>query len=163
MRVAQIDVLRVFVSVPQAYAPLIHTGQAAELVVDELPGRVFRTSVGGTTHSVESSSRTMLAVLLVNNKDEVLLPGMYTKVRFLLPHAVNVLMLPADALVLQSDGPHVAVVDSDRTVHFHKVSLGRDYGAQIEVESGLTDGDMVVLSPTDAVREGATVEPKERK
>jgi len=162
MRVAQIDILRVFVSVPQSYASLIHTGQPAELIVDELQGRVFRTSVAGTTHSVESNSRTMLAVLLVNNKNEVLLPGMYIKVRFSLPHAVNLLMLPADALVLQSDGPQVAVVGPDRKVHFQKVTLGKDYGAQVEIESGLTAGDMVVLSPTDAVREGVTVEPKER-
>lgn len=162
MRVAQIDKLRVFVSIPQTYAPLIHTGQPAELMIDELQGRIFRTSVAGTTHSVDSNSRTMLAVLLVDNKNEVLLPGMYSKVRFSLPHAVNVLMLPADALILQSDGPHAAVVGEDRKVHLHKVTLGRDYGAQIEIQSGLTEGDMVVLSPTDAVREGVTVEPRER-
>lgn len=162
MRVAQIDVLRVFVSVPQAYAPLIHDGVPAVLVVDEMPGRVFRTKVSGTTHSVDSSSRTMLAVLLVDNKDETLLPGMYTKVRFSLPHAVHVLMLPSDALVLRPDGPQVPVVGPDRKVHFQKVTLGRDYGAQIEIESGLAEGDMVVLSPTDAVREGVVVEPAER-
>ena len=163
MRVAQIDVLRVFVQVPQAYAPLIQDGQAAELVVDELPGRVFHTKVAGTTHSVDATSRTMLAVLLVDNKKEELLPGMYTKARFSLPHAVTVLVLPAEALVIQSDGPRVAVVGEDRKVRFHKVTLGRDLGAQVEILSGLSDGDTVVLSPTDAVREGVTVEPKERK
>jgi RND family efflux transporter MFP subunit len=160
MRVAQIDVLRVFVSVPQAYAPLIYDGQPADLVVDEFPGRVFHTKVSGTTHSVDSNTRTMLAVLLVDNKKEELLPGMYTKARFSLPHAVSVLMLPADALVIQADGPHVAVIGPDHKVHFHNVTLGRDLGAQVEIESGLTEGDLVVLSPTDAVREGVIVEPK---
>ncbi len=161
MRVAQINVLRVFVSIPQTYAGLIHDGLPAQLVVDELPGRVFRTSVGGITHSVESNSRTMLAVLLVKNENEALLPGMYAKARFDLPHAVNALMLPADGLMLPTEGPQAAVVGADHKVHFKKVTLGRDYGAEIEVLSGLSQGDLVVLSPTDAVREGVVVEPKE--
>jgi RND family efflux transporter MFP subunit len=161
MRVAQINVLRVFVSIPQTYAGLIHDGLPAQLVVDELPGRAFRTTVGGITHSVETNSRTMLAVLLVKNDQEALLPGMYAKARFDLPHAVNALMLPADGLMLPKEGPQAAVVGADHKVHFKKVTLGRDYGAEIEVLSGLSDGDMVVLSPTDAVREGVTVEPKQ--
>jgi RND family efflux transporter MFP subunit len=161
MRVAQIDVLRVFVSIPQTYAGLIHDGLPANLVVDELPGRLFRTRVEGITHSVESNSRTMLAVMMVKNDNEALLPGMYAKARFDLPHAVNALMLPADALILPTEGPQAAVVDADHKVHFRKVTLGRDYGAEIEVLSGLSEGDLVVLSPTDAVREGVTVEPKQ--
>jgi RND family efflux transporter MFP subunit len=162
MRVAQIDVLRVFVSVPQSYAPMIHDGLPAELRVDELPNRVFQTSVGGITHSVESNSRTMLAVLIVQNPKEELLPGMYAKARFGLAHAVNILMIPADALLLPAEGPRVAVVGSDRKVHFQEVTIGRDYGAQVEILSGLSEGDTVVLNPTDAVREGVIVEPKER-
>jgi len=162
MRVAQIDVLRVFVSVPQSYAPLIHEGLEAELRVDELPGRVFPTKVGGITHSVESNSRTMLAVLLVQNQKEELLPVMYAKAKFKLPHAVKVVILPADALTLPAEGPRVAVVGEDRRVHFHPVTLGRDYCAEVEILSGLAEGDTVILNPTDAVREGVLVEPKER-
>jgi membrane fusion protein (multidrug efflux system) len=162
MRVAQIDVLRVFVSVPQSYASMIHDGLRAELRVDELPGRVFTTKVGGITHSVESNSRTMLAVLLVQNPKEELLPGMYVKARFSLPHAVKVVMLPADALLLPAEGPRVAVVGQNHKIHFQEVTLGRDYGAEIEILSGLSDGDTVVLNPTDAVHEGVVVEPKER-
>ena len=105
MRVAQINVLRVFVSIPQTYAGLIHDGLPANLVVDELPGHLFRTKVEGITHSVEANSRTMLAVMLVKNDQEALLPGMYAKARFDLPHAVNALMLPADGLMLPKEGP----------------------------------------------------------
>jgi RND family efflux transporter MFP subunit len=163
MRVAQIDVLRVFVSVPQTYAPLIHEGLPAELTVDELPGRVFHTSVGGITHSVDANSRTMLAVLLVKNPKEELLPGMYVKARFALTQAVKVIMLPADALLVPAEGPRVAVIGEDRRVHFQKITLGHDYGAEVEVLSGLNEGDLVALNPTDAVREGVKVEPKERR
>ena len=162
MRVAQINILRVFVSIPQSHASTIHDGLDAQLRVDELPGRVFHTKVGGITHSVDSDSRTMLAVLLVENPKEELLPGMYAKARFELPQAVRVMMLPAEALLLPADGPQVAVVGGNHKVHFQPVTLGRDYGAQIEILSGVSEGDTVVLSPTDAVREGVVVEPKER-
>jgi len=161
MRVAQIDVLRVFVSIPQTHAGAIHEGIPVDLTVDEKPGRVFHTSVAGITHSVDSNSRTMLAMLLIKNPKEELLPGMYAKARFSLPHPVNILMLPADALLLPTEGPRVAAVGEDHKVHYHAVTLGRDYGAEIEIQSDLQAGDLVVLSPTDAVREGVTVVPKE--
>ena len=161
MRVAQIDVLRVFVSIPQTYAGMIHDGIPADLTIDEIPGRAFHTSVAGITHSVDSNSRTMLAVLMVQNPKEELLPGMYAKARFSLPHTVKVLMLPADALMLPTEGPRVAVVGEDHRVHFQQVTLGRDYGAEVEIQSGLSEGDLVVLSPSDAIREGVTVSPKE--
>lgn len=163
VRVAQIDKLRVYIPIPQTYAPLIHAGLPADVLVDELPGQVFHTKVDAVTHSVESDSRTMLAMLILNNAKEALLPGMYAKARFLLPHAVNVLLLPADALILPKEGPRVATVGDDHKVHFRKVTIGRDYGAEVEVQSGLTEGEMVVLNPTDAVREGVTVEPREHK
>lgn len=162
MRVAQIDVLRVFVSIPQTYASMIHTGVPAELSIQELPGRVFATKVGGITHEVDSASRTMLAVLLVQNPKEELLPGMYAKAKFSLPHPVNVMMLPADALMMPTTGPQVAVVGADRKVHLQKVTLGRDYGAEIEIDSGLKAGDVVVLNPTDAIKEGVIVEPAQK-
>jgi RND family efflux transporter MFP subunit len=163
LRVAQIDRLRVYIPIPQTYAGMIHDGLPTDVVVDEVPGQVFHTKVDAVTHSVDSDSRTMLAMLILNNPKEILLPGMYARARFMLPHAVNVLMLPADALILPKEGPEVAVVGDDHKVHFRKVTIGRDYGAEVEIDSGLTEGEMVVLNPTDAVREGVTVEPKERK
>jgi multidrug efflux pump subunit AcrA (membrane-fusion protein) len=72
-------------------------------------------------------------------------------------------MLPADALLLPKEGPQAAVVGENHRVHFQPVTVGRDYGAEVEIDSGLKEGDLVVLSPTDAVREGVVVEPKERK
>jgi RND family efflux transporter MFP subunit len=163
MRIAQINILRVFVPIPQSAAPMIHDGLPAELRVDELPGKVFHTTVKTITHSVDSDSRTMLAVLLVDNSKEELLPGMYATAKFGLPHAVKVMMIPADALLLPTEGPRVALVGEDHKVHFQPVTLGRDYGARVELLSGVQEGDTVILNPTDAVREGVVVEPKERK
>ena len=162
IRVSAIDTIRIFVNVPQSYSTLIHAGQTADLIVDEFPGRTFAARVRGTTNSVDPSTRALLAVLLVDNPKGELLPGMYAKVRFALPHMVSVTMLPADALVLKTDGPQAAVVGADHKVHFHKLVLGRDMGAELEVNSGLEEGDAVVLNPTDSIREGVTVETKER-
>ncbi len=162
IKVSQIDTIRIFVNVPQSYSTLIHAGQTADLVVDEYPGRTFSARVRGTTNSVDPATRSLLAVLLVDNPKGELLPGMYAKVRFALPKMVSVAMLPADALVLKTDGPHAAVVGADHKIHFHKLVLGRDLGAELEVNSGLNEGDAVVLNPTDAIREGVVVEARER-
>jgi RND family efflux transporter MFP subunit len=162
IRVSQIDTIRIFVNVPQSYSTLIHAGQTADLMVDEFPGRTFPARVRGTTNSVDPTSRSLLAVLLVDNPKGELLPGMYAKIRFALPRMVSMTMLPADALVLKTDGPHAAVVGADHKVHFHKLIIGRDLGSELEVNSGLEEGDAVVLNPTDAIREGVVVETKER-
>jgi RND family efflux transporter MFP subunit len=162
IKVSQIDTLRIFVNVPQSYSTLIHNGQTADLIVDEYPGRIFAATVRGTTNAVDPATRSLLAVLIVNNPKGELLPGMYAKVRFALPHMVSVMMLPADALVLKTAGPEAAVVGADHKVHFHRLVLGRDFGAELEVNSGLEEGDAVVLNPTDAIREGVTVETKDR-
>jgi len=162
LRVSQIQTLRIFVDVPQSYAPVIRVDQPADLIVDEFAGRVFAARVKSTTSSVDPTSRTMLTVLLVDNSDGALLPGMYTKVRFHLPHTINVLRLPAEALLFRTEGPFAAVVGPDHKVHLHKLTLGRDYGPEVEIPSGLAPGDAVVLNPTDSIREDAVVESKER-
>jgi RND family efflux transporter MFP subunit len=162
LRVSQIGTLRVFVDVPQSYATVIRVGQPASLLVEEFPGRVFPARVTSATDAVDPSSRTMLTVLQVDNSSGTLLPGMYAKARFNLPHTVNVLRLPAEALIFRTEGTLAAVVGDDNKVHMHKLALGRDYGPEVEVTSGLQAGDMVVLNPTDAIREGAVVTPKEQ-
>ncbi len=162
IRVSDISTIRIFVNVPQSYSTLIHADETADLTVDEFPGRTFPAMVRGTTNSVDPTTRALLAVLLVNNPKGELLPGMYAKVRFALPRMVSMTMLPADALVLKTDGPHAAVVGADHKIHFHRLVIGRDLGAELEVNSGLEEGDAVVLNPTDAIREGVVVETKER-
>ncbi len=161
LRVSQLQPLRIVVNVPQSYAPEIRVNQTAELALDEFPGRTFTARVMSTTDSVDPATRTMLTILVLDNAGGELLPGMYTKVRFRLPHSVNVLRLPAEALLFRTEGPVAAVVGVDHKVHLHKLTLGRDYGPEVEVTSGLADGDMVVLNPTDAIHEDALVAPKQ--
>ncbi len=162
VRVSQIQKLLVNVSVPQNYAPLIHAGEIASLQVQEFPGRAFPAKVQNTGSALDPASRTMQTLLVVDNAQEALLPGMYVTVRFVLPHRVNVLRLPSEALIVGTNGTSAAVVGPDHKVHLAKITLGRDYGNEVEVASGLAETDRVILNPGDNIREGVTVEIKDR-
>lgn len=157
-RIAQIQTMRIFVNVPQTYAGLVRAGQTAELRVQELPGQVFSATVKGTTNSVDTSARTMLAVLQTSNQRGVLLPGMYAQVKFSFPGNKSALLIPGDSLMLGREGPRVAVVGPDHLVHMRQIHISHDYGAQLEVDSGVAPGELVVVNPSDQVRENAPVE-----
>ena len=162
-RIAQTDVLRIYVNVPQSNADAVQAGQAAQLTVSNLPGRTFLGKVARTAKALDPSSRTMLVEVQVENRDGLLLPGMYAEVDLSSPRANPPLVLPGDALIVRAEGTEVAVVQADHTVHFQKIQVGRDYGDKIEVTSGLHMDDMVVANPTDAVQEGVKVEPVSAK
>jgi RND family efflux transporter MFP subunit len=157
-RVAQIQTMRIFVNVPQAYAALVHDGLRAELRVQELPGQMFPATVIRNAHSVDASARTMLAILETPNPKGVLLPGMYAQVKFAFSGNKSGLLIPGDALLLGREGPRVAVAAPDHTVHMRRIHVAHDFGADLEIDSGLAPGDMVVLNPTDEIRENARVE-----
>jgi len=162
VRISQVQTLRVYVSVPQSYAAMIRPGQVAALVVDEFPGRVFRAKVDSTSGALDPATRTLQTLLMVDNSQSTLLPGMSVKVRFQLPHGVNAVRLPAEALLVRSDGPTAAVVDANGKVRIQKITLGRDYGNEVEVTSGLSETDRMILNPTDTLHDGMIVTAKER-
>lgn len=157
-RVAQIHTIRIFVNVPQTYAGLVHAGQTAELRVQELPGQVFSATVKGSTNSVDTTARTMLTVLLTANPRGVLLPGMYAQVKFSFAGNASALLVPGDSLMLGREGPQIAVVGPDNVVHLRKIHIAHDYGAELEVDSGVSAGELVVMNPNDSVRENAMVD-----
>ena len=157
-RIAQIDRVRIFVNVPQTYASLVRNGQHAELRVQELPGQVFAAIVTRSANSVDQNSRTMLAILETPNPRGVLLPGMYTQVKFSFPGNRSALLVPGDSLMLGREGPRLAVAGEDHIVHMRLIHIAHDYGAELEVDSGVAEGDMVIMNPNDQVRENARVE-----
>jgi len=156
---AQIGVVRIFVDVPQSYAPFIRRGLAAVVTVQQLPARSFAGKVARTSQSLDPNTRTLLTEVDVPNQASLLLPGMYARVSLRTVSAEPPLLVPGDALVTRADGTRVAVVAEDGSVHFQKVSVGRDYGTETEVLSGLEGGELVIINPTDDVREGARVKP----
>jgi RND family efflux transporter MFP subunit len=157
-RIAQVETMRIFVNVPQAYAPLVHDGLRAELRVQELPGQVFSAFVKRTARSVDANARTMLAILETPNPRASLLPGMYSQVKFSFPGDKSGLLVPGDALLLGREGPRVAVVAPDHIIHMRRVHIAHDFGADLDIDSGLAAGELVVLNPTDQVRDNVRVE-----
>ena len=158
-RIAQMNVLRTYVNVPQSNADSIHSGQTAQLTVSNLPGRKFFGTVARTANSLDPNSRTMLVEVQVKNAEGVLLPGMYALVDLSSPRANPPVLLPGDALIVRADGTEVAVVRPDHTIHLQKIQVGRDYGDKLEIISGLEPGDLVIANPSDTVREGVKVDP----
>ena len=158
-RVAQTATLRTYVSVPQTHADSIHRGDAASLVVSNLPGHQFIGTVARTANSLDPASRTLLVEIHVPNARGELMPGMYAEVELSGSRAEPPLLIPSDALIVRGDGSEVAVVRPDHRVHLQKIEVGRDYGDRLEVMSGLRVGESVIANPGDVVHEGAEVIP----
>ena len=157
-RVAQIQPLRIFVNVPQAYVSEMRNGQSAELRVQERPGEVFPAHVSNVSNSLDANSRSMLVILETPNPGARLFPGMYAQVRFAAAKGRPLLRIPGDALVMGKAGPRVAVVGPDGVVHYRSVVMGLDLGNEVEITAGLSEGDLVVSHPADAVVDGAAVD-----
>jgi RND family efflux transporter MFP subunit len=162
-RMAQVDVLRIIIDVPESDAPSMTVGQAAEVTVQELPGRKFDGKVTRTSNSLDANARTLMTEVQVNNRDGALLPNMFAQVRFLAVRTTPVTLVPGDALVVRSTGTLVAKLGAGNCVHFQPIEVGRDNGREVEAVSGVSGGDLVVLNPTDEVREGVAVEPLSQK
>lgn len=155
--IAQSDTVKVGINVPQAFAPGIAPGQDADLVLREFPSRTWSGRVARTAGALDPSSRTLRVEVEVPNPDGRLLPGMYAQVRFIARRTTPPLEIPAAALILGTEGPRVAVVDSTGRLRRVPVELGRDLGPTVEVLTGLPEGATVVLDAPDALTEGTPV------
>jgi RND family efflux transporter MFP subunit len=152
-RIADTRQLRLYVRVPQAYAAQLQAGLAAEVRFPDRPGRSFNAKLERTSNSLDATSRTLLAQLIVDNANGELLPGGYAEVDFKLPPAAGnaALKLPANVLLANAQGLQVATVDGQGKVALKPVALGRDFGADIEIVTGLAADDDVILSPPDSL------------
>jgi len=157
--VAQANPLRVQVNVPQGNVHAIPVGLPCKLEIQEMPGKSFSAHVARTAGALDPATRTMLVEVQAANAGGRLLPGMYANVRFLLPLQNPPLLIPSNAIRTTNEGVRVARVGNDGKVHFQTISVGRDYGTQIEVLEGLKSGDKVVTTVTDELREGSIVKP----
>jgi RND family efflux transporter MFP subunit len=149
--------LRVYVRVPQVYAPSIHRNDEATLTVPEYPGKSFTAKVEADARAIAPTSGTTLVQLLVDNPDGRLLPSSYASVSFNLASGTQGLRVPAEALIFDDKGLHVAILDANDHVHFKTVTISRDYGKSIEVGSGLAANDRVIINPPDGLADGDEV------
>jgi len=156
-KIAATSSLRIVINVPQKSVQSIHTGQLAQVSVRQLPNRTFTGVVVRNANSLDPSSNTLVTEVQVQNPDNLLRPGMYSEVTFTASRPNPPLLLPANTLVINALGTQVATVTPDNTVHFHKVELGRDYGNQVEVLSGLGENVNLIANPTSDLQEGTKV------
>ncbi len=159
-RLARVETLRVFVNVPQAFVRSVAPGQETRIRVAEYPQRAFGGKVASTAGALDATSRTLLTEVRLSNDDLALMPGMYAQVTFSVAPADAVWLIPATALITRAAGPQVLSVRENGTVHYQSVQLGRDLGQSLEVLSGLTGGERLVVNPPDGLKEGTRVAAK---
>ncbi|WFU26869.1 efflux RND transporter periplasmic adaptor subunit [Bradyrhizobium sp. CB1717] len=150
------NVIRTQVFVPQDEAFGVAPGVDADIRVPEIPGRSFPGKVTRIATALQPGSRTLLTEIDVPNPDGALNPGIYCTVELSIPRKTPSVSVPADALVFDQNGLHVAVVRNG-IVHLQKVSIARDFGTSIEVREGVQPGDQVVLNPPVNLTEGGKV------
>ncbi len=155
--IANVNPLRVYVNVPQLDSPLIKPGLRAELALTEFPGRRFQGTVARSSGAIDSTTRTLLTEIDVENSAHLLKPGGYVEVHLKLPSPVNTFTIPVNATIFKSAGLQVAVIKDGSKVSLIPISPGRDYGAEIEVVAGLKGDEWLILNPSDTLSEGETV------
>ena len=153
---AAISTLRVFVPIPEVYSNAAQPGAAAALTLDEYPGRVFRGRLVRNTSAIDPASRTLLVEVDVDNPDGQLLPGAYVSVHLKLPSKIRSVTIPANTLLFRREGLRVGVVRDGRA-NLVPVTIGRDYGASVEIVSGLRVADAIIVDPSDSLENGAPV------
>jgi membrane fusion protein, multidrug efflux system len=155
-RVADDAVVRVFVSVPQAYAGRIKVGMPAPVTTQEAAGRVFPGKVGRVSREFDTSTRAQLVEVDIPNPDGALVSGMYAKASFDISRQGASVVVPATSVVIDASGTHVAQV-KEGVVHWQKVSIGGDLGDRLAIADGLTSGAVMALNPSRRLLEGEQV------
>jgi RND family efflux transporter MFP subunit len=155
-QLAQTNTLRIFVAVPQVWASAADIGANAIITLDEFPNQKFRGKVTRTSNSIDLASRTLNTEVDVDNPTGQLLPGAYVQVHLKLPFRIHAVTIPSNTLLFRSAGLQVGVVRNGRA-QLVPITIGRDSGATVEVVSGLTPKDAVIVNPSDSLVSGERV------
>jgi RND family efflux transporter MFP subunit len=156
-RIADVHEMRVFVQVPQAMSGGIAAGMIAELSLPQYPERSFKAVVATTASAIDPVARTLLVELHADNPNGQLQPGTYAQVQFNLNADPSVLTIPTTALIFRAAGMQVAVLGRGKRAELRSVTLGRNFGADVEVLKGLSPSDRVIDSPPDSLAAGELV------
>jgi multidrug efflux pump subunit AcrA (membrane-fusion protein) len=155
--IAAINTLRVFINVPQIYSNDAKPSTVAELTLDQFPGRKFSGKLVRNANAIDLATRTLLVEVDVKNTSGELLPGSYAEVHLKLNSSKPTVVLPVSALLFRTQGMQVAALGEDNRVHLANITMGRDYGTQVEVVSGVTPHQRLVDSPPDSLVDGEQV------
>lgn len=155
--IAQTSPIRVYVDVPEIYAPSIRPGLNAALELSAFPGQRFFGNVVRTADAIDPGSRTLRTEIDVPNRDGRLFPGSYAQVHFAVKVATLRMTVPVNTLLFRAEGPRAAIVGEDGKVHLKPVVIGRDYGTDVEILGGLDPSEQIILNPSDSLEEGEPV------
>jgi RND family efflux transporter MFP subunit len=155
-QIVQADKLRVFVNVPEAYAPMVKPGLEAELTMAAVPGRTVTGTLVRTAKAIDPTTRTLLAEIEVDNSTGTLFTGAYAEVRLKTPAVREIFIVPVASLLFRKEGLHVATV-SDGKVLIKTVTPGHDFGDRIEIVKGIVGDELVIQNPADSIATGQEV------
>ena len=150
------DTLRVYVNVPQIYSKAMKAGLEADLVLAEFPGRRFGGELVRTADAIDTSTRTLLVEIDVNNPTGELLTGAYAEVHMKLPGNVTTFTIPVNTLLFRSEGLRVASVIEGKA-QLIPIAIGRDFGSEVEAVTGLSGDEKLIVNPADSIVSGQPV------
>jgi RND family efflux transporter MFP subunit len=155
--VAQVDPLRLYVWVPQVYAPQIKVGDVVTVNLAERQAEEYQGTIARTARAIDTSTRTMQVEIRVPNPNDVLIAGSYVQVTLPIKQDGSALLVPINVLLFRPDGPRIATVDAGGRVRLSAVTLGTDFGSAVAVSSGLHADDRIILNPADSLADGDVV------
>ena len=156
--IAATDPMQAYVDVPQVFAPSVRVGAEAKIAVRNFPDRVFKGRVTRTAGALDAASRTLRTEIDIPNSSGELLAGMFVQVSLDVAVSHKVVRVPSSALISDSRGVHVAVVDGSGKVSLVAVTPGLDNGNTIELVAGLSGGEQVISAPPSNVTDGMQVQ-----
>jgi RND family efflux transporter MFP subunit len=151
-----IQKLRIYIPVPEVYASSVKTGDKVDVTLDAFPGQTFRGTLVRNANAIDTTSRTLNVEVDVDNSSGRLMPGAYAFVHFKVPAKKGAVTIPSNALLFRGEGLRVGVVRNSH-VSLLPITIGQDYGDAVEVLSGLTARDVVIVNPLDSLANGAQV------
>jgi RND family efflux transporter MFP subunit len=154
---AAIGGIRVYVAVPEAYAAAVHDGGEATLTLDEYPGQKFEGKIARNSNAIDPGTRTLNVEVDVDNPKGLLLPGAYVFVHIKTKDHGATVSIPSNALLFRAEGLRVGVVRNGR-VELVPVTIANDAGATVEIGTGVTAADSVILNPSDSLASGQQVQ-----
>jgi len=157
VRLSQNNLLRLILPVPESAVPTVHIGQQVDVHVNTLhrtfPGKVVRFA-----DKLAPDTRTMDTEVDVPNPSLILIPGMYAEVDLTLQRADHAVTVPVTAVDAESN--KVMIVGTDNRLQSRDVKPGLETANQVQILSGLRDGELVVVGSRAALQPGTTVKPK---
>lgn len=155
--VEDISKVRVYLRAPQDLTVGLKPGMKATLALPQFPGRQFDAELFSTSNALSEDSRSVLVQLQAANRDGKLWPGAYAEVTLHVPSRASILHVPSSALIFDGRGMQVAVVQDDRVV-LKPVRLGRNFGDEVEILSGLQSEAEIVKNPPDTLKDGDEIQ-----